>query len=81
MSDSVPTPGGDPSVAEADTRATTGVPRWVKISLIAVIGLVALFAALHFAGMPMGHGPSRHMGAQHEEASAPARQRQSFAFP
>lgn len=33
-----------------------GTPRWVKLSALAVVLLVALFAGLHLAGIGMGPG-------------------------
>ena len=36
----------------------TGTPRWVYLFGVALVGLVALFVGLHFAGLGLGgHGP------------------------
>jgi hypothetical protein len=38
------------------------MPRWVKLSLIIVVGLVLLFVVLNLIGVAPGeHGPGRHM--------------------
>jgi hypothetical protein len=38
------------------------MPRWVKVSLLVVAGLIALFVVLNLAGIGPKHGPGRHMG-------------------
>jgi plastocyanin len=65
MDDSAPTQTGDAPAQPSPT----GMPRWVKISLIVVVVLIGLFIVMHFAGMRMGHGPGRHMGGGDHEAS------------
>ncbi|SDH51004.1 hypothetical protein SAMN05192558_10220 [Actinokineospora alba] len=41
-----------------------GVPRWVKVSLIAVAALIALLVILMATGVLGGdHGPGRHLSA------------------
>ena len=54
--------------------ATSGMPRWVKVSLLVVLGLVALFVVLTLVGAaPGGHGPRRHLpGGDAPSTSAPA---------
>jgi hypothetical protein len=49
----------------------TGMPRWVKVSLIVVGILIAVFVILNLAGMGGRHGPSRHLGSG-RSGSAPA---------
>ena len=51
-------PPREPEIA-ADSG---GMPRWVKVSLLVVAGLVLLFVILNLAGVaPSDHGPRRHM--------------------
>jgi hypothetical protein len=40
-----------------------GMPRWVKVSLIVVGIVIALFVVLQLAGVGGRHGPSRHFGS------------------
>jgi hypothetical protein len=45
-----------------DTPDEPGMPRWVKLSGIIVIGLVLLVVILNVTGVaPGGHGPGRHL--------------------
>jgi hypothetical protein len=53
-----PAPGDD--ITEESHATTTGMPRWVKVSLIVVAGLVVLFVALKLSGLAGEHGPGRH---------------------
>ena len=46
----------------SDRGSTTGVPRWVKVSLVVVGVLIALFLVLKLTGLGGEHGPGRHMG-------------------
>ena len=46
----------------------TGIPRWVKISVVIVIVLVLLFAALHLSG---AHGPVSHMPEMSQATQLP----------
>jgi hypothetical protein len=52
-------PSGSGSGATPTPAA--GMPRWVKLSLIVVTLLVALFIGLQLAGVG-DHGPGRHFG-------------------
>jgi hypothetical protein len=45
-----------------DRRSTGGMPPWVKVSLIIVAVLVALFVVLNLTGLGGDHGPGRHVG-------------------
>ncbi len=47
---------------EVEHRSATGMPRWVKVSLIVVGVLVAAFLILKVAGVGGEHGPGRHLG-------------------
>lgn len=49
--DSTAEPGGGPP---------EGMPRWVKVSLIVVAVLVALFVIVNLTGAGGEHGPGRH---------------------
>ncbi|MDT0278223.1 hypothetical protein [Blastococcus goldschmidtiae] len=49
-----PDRGGNPG-------SPPGMPRWVKISALAVGALVLLFLILQIAGIGGEHGPGRHM--------------------
>ena len=52
------------------TDAPTGMPRWVKISLLAVAALIAVFVILNLTGMAGDHGPMRHLPGRDAPASA-----------
>lgn len=56
------TTGGtdDGTGARPDREATTGAPRWVKVSGIIVIVLVLLFVILQLTGIGGSHGPGQH---------------------
>jgi hypothetical protein len=45
----------------ADPPPYPGAPRWVKVSGIAVGGLILLAVILMIAGVGGPHGPGRHM--------------------
>jgi hypothetical protein len=45
-----------------DGEPTTGMPRWVKVSGIVALVVVALVLILLFTGAPGRHGPGRHTG-------------------
>lgn len=45
----------------SDPGSPPGMPRWVKISALAVGALVLLFLILQLAGIGGEHGPGRHM--------------------
>lgn len=53
------------TTVERDQRATSGPPRWVKLSLIITAVIVGLFLVLMVVRGPGGggHGPSRHAPA------------------
>lgn len=51
--------GGEASV-RPPRDATTGMPRWVKVSGIVVIVVVLLFLVMQLLGVGGEHGPSRH---------------------
>jgi hypothetical protein len=51
-----------PSAGGSGATRAAGMPRWVKVSLIVVIILVALFIGLQLAGVGGDHGPGRHLG-------------------
>ena len=61
MPDSPPYPdSGDASGGGPEPDSTTGTPRWVKVSAILAVVLVALVVAVLIFGGPGGHGPARH---------------------
>ena len=45
-------------------------PRWVKISLMIVLGLLLLFAVLKLTGAGGQHGPGRHIERTSSQAGA-----------
>ena len=51
----------DVSVAE-DVGTRAGMPRWVKVSLIAALVIVLLFVVAKVTGLGGDHGPVRHGG-------------------
>lgn len=58
----------EPDVDEAeaplpgDRVAGPGMPRWVKVSLIVTLVLVAIFVIANLTGIGGEHGPRRHGG-------------------
>lgn len=71
-----PDPDADATYVESDRDSTAFTPhrrpRWVKVSLIVVGALIALFLILQVTGVGPGggHGPGRHSGAQGPGAAA-----------
>jgi hypothetical protein len=61
---------GDTADAAPDRRSTGGMPLWVKISLIVVGILIALFVVLNLTGRGGQHGPGRHVGPVQHGAPA-----------
>jgi hypothetical protein len=52
---------GDPADAKPERPPTSGMPRWVKVSLIvAAVIVVLVVVVLLVGGGPGTHGPSRH---------------------
>jgi hypothetical protein len=56
-----PSANRDPGVG-SDGEPTTGMPRWVKVSGIVALVVLALFLILLLTGGPVRHGPGRHTG-------------------
>ena len=51
----------EPATSDSDTLRTTGMPRWVKVSLIVVVLFAVLIGAKVIFGGGVGdHGPGRH---------------------
>ena len=48
------------ATTEPEREAPTGMPRWVKISLIIALVLVLLFVVAKITGAGGDHGPGRH---------------------
>ena len=48
----------------ADATPTTGMPRWVKITLIVVAAMIALAVVVKVTGLGGEHGPGRHMNGR-----------------
>ncbi|MGH2759956.1 MAG: hypothetical protein ACRDKJ_10400 [Actinomycetota bacterium] len=46
------------------------MPRWVKVSLIVVGVLVAVFVVLQLIGVGGNHGPGRHIGREGSSSEA-----------
>lgn len=61
---------GDETRLEPDGASTTGMPRWVKVSLLVVGLLIAIFIVLQLAGVGGDHGPGRHMPGGQEPSSS-----------
>jgi hypothetical protein len=60
----------EPTIGEdAGNNGSSGMPQWVKISLVVVGLLIALFVVLQLAGVGGDHGPGRHMGLNDTPAS------------
>jgi hypothetical protein len=59
----------DEHAAHADTntdrsaikRQAPGMPRWVRVSLLTIAVLAALFLLLHLTGLAPRHGAGQHM--------------------
>lgn len=51
-----------PSAIDDPGPTRVGMPRWVKVSLIVLGAVIALFIALQLAGVGGDHGPGRHLG-------------------
>jgi hypothetical protein len=65
MSDTPLDPDHDEEPGAGADGATTGMPRWVKISLIIAIVLVVALVVSRFLGVPHGpglHSPPRSLG-------------------
>jgi hypothetical protein len=52
---------------EVDGPRTTGMPRWVKVFAIVVLGLVLLFVVANLTGIGGNHGPGRHGDGDDQE--------------
>ena len=64
MAEAAPYPdtSDDPGAGPA-RRSTTAAPRWVKVSAVLALVLVALVGVMVLmGGGPGGHGPGRHTG-------------------
>ena len=46
---------------QASERQAPGMPRWVKVSLLAIAVLAALFLLLHLTGLTPQHGGGHNM--------------------
>lgn len=63
MTDLPPNPGSDDTGVRPESGTTPGMPRWVKVSGIVIIGLALLAAIVLLTGLGGGdHGPGRHSG-------------------
>lgn len=70
MAESTPAPEPASTGVESGTESSSGMPRWVKVSLIIVAGLVVVFLILKLTGAGGSHGPGRHLGRDHSAASS-----------
>ncbi|MBJ7450910.1 MAG: hypothetical protein JHC71_02365 [Blastococcus sp.] len=57
-----PNPGPDLH-GDLDGATPPGMPRWVKVSAIAVGVLILVFLVLQLTGIAGNHGPGRHSSA------------------
>jgi hypothetical protein len=69
MADPPPDTGDDTGVGP-DREATTGTPRWVKVSGTIALLLVVLFVILKLTGLGGEHGPGRHSPAVGSETTS-----------
>jgi hypothetical protein len=53
---------------EPEGQPMTGMPRWVKVSLIIVAVFVALGAVFYLTGGSESHGPGRHGPSMHNDS-------------
>ena len=60
MADPPRSPAAGGGGAGPDRAATTGTPRWVKVSAIIAAVVIVLFVLLLVIKGPGGHGPRRH---------------------
>ena len=58
-----------PNTNQAAGDGYTGMPKWVKWTLLAVLGVVAILVVLRFV-IGGDHGPGRHMSAPVPVAAA-----------
>jgi hypothetical protein len=69
-------PAAEGGMADENIHGDTGpqgpMPRWVKVSLIAVGVLIAVFLVLNLTGHGGGHGPGRHLGPAGDHRSTPS---------
>ncbi len=59
-------------MAEPERAPITGMPRWVKVSLIVALVLVLGFFLLRLTGVGGEHGPGRHLPGNGGGQSTPA---------
>lgn len=52
---------GDKTRVSSNRESPPGIPRWLKVFGIIVIGLIVLFVILQFTGVGGQHGPAMHM--------------------
>jgi hypothetical protein len=57
----LPHPGTDDDTG-GEPESATGMPRWVKVFVIAGLALVLLLAVGKLTGLGGDHGPGRHRG-------------------
>jgi hypothetical protein len=62
-----PETGDIPDLGTNQRSAPTGMPRWVKAFVVAILALVLLFVVLKFTGIGGDHGPGRHGGGDDQE--------------
>ncbi len=68
MTEPADVPAADERV-RSDFDSPGRMPRWVKVSLIIVIALGALFVIANITGVAGEHGPGRHGGGDETPSS------------
>jgi hypothetical protein len=60
-----PDTGEDHTTADAGRPSKPGLPRWLKVSLVIVIAVLALLVVLSLTGVLGQHGPEQFGPGQH----------------
>jgi hypothetical protein len=58
-------------MTEPPPYSDAGTPRWVKVSAVIAVVVVALVGVMLLAGGPGEHGPGRHSGGDGSDKTTP----------